>query len=93
MQSLDNWKSDTKEAIEVGVRSTLVDMEHKLVDMEYKLVKDMISQKKELADFRSNRSLENRVTKIEAHNAQMQMEIKVISVIVFILPTHECFIL
>ncbi|KAG0523598.1 hypothetical protein BDA96_07G136400 [Sorghum bicolor] len=78
MQSLEDWKSDTKLDITLHV-----DM--KLVEVEHKLDNQMISQKKEFAEFKKDRSLEHRVRKIEDDNAQMRTEIKEIRQLVQLL--------
>lgn len=86
MQSLEHWKKDTK--AELGLK-----IDKKLVAIEYKVNMNEISQKEEFAKFKSDRSLEARVLKIEADNATMKTEIKVSRVIVLVLATHPCCIL
>jgi len=62
--------------------------------MEYKLGSKILSQNEEFAKFKKEMRLKaSRVSKIEAENAQMKMEIKVTSVRILILATHPCFII
>ena len=66
----------------------------KTIEMEYKLGSKILSQNKEFAKFKKEMRLEaSRVSKIEAENAQMKMEIKVTSMRILILATHLCFII
>ena len=66
----------------------------KSIEMEYKLGSKIISQNEEFAKFKKEIRLEaSRVSKIEAENAQVKMEIKVTSVRVLLLATHPCFII
>ena len=66
----------------------------KTIEMEYKLGSKILSQNEEFAKFKKEMRLKaSRVSKIEAENAQMKMEIKVTSVRILILATHPCFII
>jgi len=66
----------------------------KTIEMEYKLCSKILSQNEEFAKFKKEMRLEaSWVSKIEAENAQMKMEIKVTSVRILILATHPCFII
>jgi len=69
-------------------------VEKKSIEMEYKLGSKIISQNEEFAKFKKEIRLEaSRVSKIEAENAQVKMEIKVTSVRVLLLAIHPCFII
>jgi hypothetical protein len=82
IQSLENCINDAKTDLALEV-------EKKLCDMEHKLNLQMISQKEEFNKFKRDRSLEDRVRRIEADNAQMRMEFKVTNVRLLILATHQ----
>ncbi|KAG0530495.1 hypothetical protein BDA96_05G191500 [Sorghum bicolor] len=68
-QNLEDWKNDATTDLALQV-------ERKLCDMEYKLKMQMISQKEEFNKLKRDRSLEDRVRRIETDNAQMRTEIK-----------------
>jgi len=68
-----------------------IEVESKFLDMSYKLDRQFVEQKKEFAKFTIDRSLEDRISKLEAkvedYHERMSTEIQVTSVVVLILVT------
>ena len=64
-----------------------LDMVKKKLTIEHKIDMKLIAKKEELSRLKKDKRLEDRVRKIEDDTAEMQMDIKVISVRVLIVAT------
>ena len=64
-----------------------LDMEKKNLSIEHKIGMKLIAQKEELTRLKKDKRLEESVRKVEYDTAEMQMDIKVISVRVLIVAT------
>jgi len=79
-QVLEDLVNDTRTDIGLDVEKKNLSIEHK-IDMK------LIAQKEELTRLKKDKRLADRVRKIEDDTAEMQMDIKVISVRVLIVAT------
>ena len=84
-QVLEDLVNDTR--TDIGL-----DMEKKNLSIEYKIDMKLIAQKVELTRLKKDKRLEKSVRKVEYDTAEMQMDIKVISVRVLIVATCKSFI-